>query len=83
VPTAIHKRALRRAIDLTGSPEALAAQLKVPPTAVRFWLGASSPLPDDVFLKVDLLVDKSLAELRTLPGEKPPGRSPERGQTDS
>lgn len=84
MPTAIHKRALKRAMDLAGGADALAAHLKVPPTGVRFWLGASGPLPDDVFLKlVDLLLDESLAELRTLPGEKAPARKPERGNSEN
>jgi hypothetical protein len=66
VPTAVHKRALKRAIDLAGGLEPLARHLKLPPTAVKFWLNASSPLPDDVFLKlVDLLLDRSVRELQT------------------
>ena len=54
---AVHKRALQRAIEIAGGADALARQLQVPPNAVRFWLNGSSPLPDDIFLKlVDLLL---------------------------
>ncbi len=57
MPAAIHKRALQRAIEQAGGVEALARDLQVPVSAVRFWMSASSPLPDDVFLKlVDLLL---------------------------
>ncbi|HEX2197183.1 MAG TPA: hypothetical protein VHG88_00980 [Burkholderiales bacterium] len=57
MPAAIHKRALQRAIEQAGGVEPLARELEVPVSAVRFWMSASSPLPDDVFLKlVDLLL---------------------------
>jgi hypothetical protein len=57
LPAAIHKRALQRAIEQAGGVEPLARDLQVPVSAVRFWMSASSPLPDDVFLKlVDLLL---------------------------
>jgi len=57
VPAAVHKHALQRAVEMAGGTDALARQLQVPPTAVRFWLANSSPLPDDIFLKVvDLLL---------------------------
>jgi hypothetical protein len=85
VPTAVHKRALRRAIDLAGGTEPLATYLKVSPTAVKFWLNASSPLPDDMFLKiVDLLVERSLIELKPAPGESaPPAGTSGRGAAES
>jgi hypothetical protein len=64
MPTAVHKRALQRAVELAGGVEPLSIHLHVPATAIRFWLNASSPLPDDIFLKiVDLLLDRSLSEL--------------------
>jgi hypothetical protein len=45
---------------MTGGADALARQLQVPPSAVRFWLNGSSPLPDDIFLKlVDLLLARN------------------------
>lgn len=57
MPAAIHKRALQRAIEQAGGVEPLARDLQVPVSAVRFWMSSSSPLPDDVFLKlVDLLL---------------------------
>ena len=52
---------------MAGGADALARQLQVPPSAVRFWLNGSSPLPDDIFLKlVDLLLARDAA--------KPPDR---------
>lgn len=64
MPTEVHRRALRRALELTGDADALARQLKVPSTAVRFWINGSQPLPPDIFLKiVDLLLDHSMADL--------------------
>ena len=60
MPAAVHKRALHRAVDMAGGADALARQLHVPPSAVRFWLNGSSPLPDDIFLKlVDLLLARN------------------------
>jgi hypothetical protein len=48
---------------MTGGADALARQLQVPSTAVRFWLSGSSPLPDDIFLKlVDLLLARDAGE---------------------
>jgi hypothetical protein len=79
VPTAVHKRALRRAIELAGGLEPLARQLKVPASAVRFWQGASGPLPDDIFLKiVDLVLDRSLSEIPPTPRD--PGSEHEGGR---
>jgi hypothetical protein len=79
MPTAVHRRALQRALELTGDVDALARQLKVPSTAVRFWTHGNQPLPPDIFLKiVDLLLDHSMAELHPpapRKGEAPPGRS--------
>ena len=81
MPTAVHKRALQRAIDLAGGVEPLARHLKVPPTTLKFWLNVSSPLPDDMFLKiVDLLLDRSMMELQTRSGEsRAPEQNSERG----
>lgn len=62
MPAAVHKRALRRAIELAGGIEALAQQLHLSPTALRFWLNSSGPLPDDIFLKVvDQVLERSPA----------------------
>jgi hypothetical protein len=85
VPAAIHKRALQRAIDLAGGVDPLAKQLNVPSTAVRFWLNGSSPLPGDVFLKiVDLILDRSLTELRPPPAQNgAPARDSGPGTSDS
>ena len=58
MPAAIHRRALQRALELSGGAEPLARHLGVAPSAVRFWLNASSPLPGDIFLKiVDLVLE--------------------------
>ena len=79
MPTEVHRRALRRALELTGDVEALARQLKVPSTAVRFWTNGNQPLPADIFLKlVELLLDHSMAELHppaSRKGDVPPGES--------
>jgi hypothetical protein len=79
MPTEVHRRALQRALELTGDVDALARQLKVPSTAVRFWTHGNQPLPPDIFLKiVDLLLDHSIAELHPpapRKGEAPPGRN--------
>ncbi|HEX6266643.1 MAG TPA: YdaS family helix-turn-helix protein [Burkholderiales bacterium] len=85
MPTAIHKRALQRAIDLAGGVDPLAKQLNVPSTAVRFWLNGSSPLPGDVFLKiVDLMLDHSMTELRPPPAQSgAPARDSGPGTSDS
>lgn len=85
MPTAVHKRALQRAIDLAGGTEPLATYLKVSPTAVKFWLNASSPLPDDMFLKiVDLLVERSLMELKPAASKSAqPARTSGRGAVES
>ena len=85
MPAAVHKRALQRAIDLAGGTEPLARYLKVSPTAVKFWLNASSPLPDDMFLKiVDLLVERSLMELKPAASESAqPARTSGSGATES
>lgn len=82
MPTAVHKRALQRAIDLAGGVDPLARYLKVPPAALKFWLNASSPLPDDMFLKiVDVLLERSMMELQPRPGESSgaPAQSSGRG----
>ena len=64
MPTEIHRRAILRAIEISGDVEALAAHLRVPSTAVRLWANGTSPLPGDLFLRiVDLLLDRSLMEL--------------------
>lgn len=79
MPTEVHRRALQRALELAGDIDALARHLKVPSTAVRFWVNGSQPLPPDIFLKiVDLLLDRSMAELHPPAmgrSEVPPGRS--------
>ena len=67
MPAGVHRRALQRALELAGGAEPLARQLGVAPSAVRFWLNASSPLPGDIFLKVvDLVLDHQAAS-------RPPG----------
>ena len=84
MPTAVHKRALRRAIEVAGGTGPLATYLKVSPAAVKFWLNASSPLPDDMFLKiVDLLLDRSTMELQPPSSGKGPTPTPERGASES
>jgi hypothetical protein len=63
MPAAVHKRALRRAIELAGGIDPLAQQLHVSPTAVNFWLNSSGPLPDDIFLRVvDQVLERSPSE---------------------
>lgn len=69
----VHRRALERAILLSGGEEALAKHLHVDPAALRFWRLGDAPIPGDAFLKiVDLLVERSMAELRPrAPAGKP------------
>jgi hypothetical protein len=72
LPTQVHRRALQRALELTGGVEPLAAYLKVPVNAVRFWVNGSSPLPGDVFLRiVDLVLDHSMMDLHPSPAQTP------------
>lgn len=68
----VHRRALQRALELTGGVEPLAVYLKVPVNAVQFWLNGNSPLPGDVFLRiVDLVLDHSMMELHPPHPRKP------------
>jgi hypothetical protein len=78
VPAAVRKHALRRAIDVVGNEETVAMYLDVSPTVLKFWLNTSSPLPDDMFLKVvDLLADRAASPLH------PQARSPNPEQNTS
>jgi hypothetical protein len=65
----VYRRALERAAQVCGGPEALAARLGVTPADVRMWLEGFESCPTPVFLSVvDLLVGS---------GEAPPPRSPD------
>lgn len=65
---AVYRRALQRAAQVCGGPEALAARLAVPGQQVRSWIDGMEPCPGDVFLAVvDILVDSDLATLRPPP----------------
>lgn len=84
MPTDVHRRALQRALEISGGIDPLAAYLKVPATAVRFWANGSSPLPGDMFLKiVDLLLDRSMMELQPPLPRKPAAPVPGSGRNAS
>ena len=58
--------ALRRAAQLSGDENALAARLHVPIYLVRAWLQGKQPIPASVFLRVvDLLIENTLESLRS------------------
>lgn len=77
----VHLRALQRAAEIAGGPEALAAYLGVSGDRVSIWIKGGSRIPDDVFLKiVDLLAERSLYEIDAL---KASGKSPGGGHSTS
>jgi DNA-binding transcriptional regulator YiaG len=62
----LHALALRRAAQLSGDEDALAARLHVPIYLVRAWLAGKQPIPASVFLRVvDLLIESTLESLRS------------------
>lgn len=62
----VYAAVLKRAAELLGDVETLAAYLNVSPVRVQAWLGGHGLPPDDVFLRlVDLLSERDLAKLKT------------------
>ena len=59
MPT-VHARALKRAAQIAGGTEQLAACLNVVPSHLALWIDGAEPTPPDIFLKaVDLISDHS------------------------
>lgn len=68
----LYTRALRRASELLGGENVLAARLRVSRTAVTLWMSGLAGVPDDVFLKVvDLLLERKLSDMRAPPPRDP------------
>jgi len=62
MPT-VQARALRRAAELLGGPDALAHHLRVPRERLNYWSSGVVPTPPDVFLTiVDMLIEHGLTE---------------------
>jgi hypothetical protein len=58
----VHMRTLRRAAEVIGGFEALAAYLDVRPLHLHAWMNGTHETPTDVFLKVvDLLMHEHFA----------------------
>jgi hypothetical protein len=60
----VHARTLKRAADICGGEEQLAAWLRVTPRHLNRWIEGLAQPPTDVFLRaVDLVVDHGIAHL--------------------
>jgi DNA-binding transcriptional regulator YiaG len=44
-------RTLRRAVEVVGSPQELAATLDVPPESLAAWLSGDQALPNEIYLR--------------------------------
>lgn len=63
MPT-VHARTVRRAAEIIGNVERLAAQLEVRDEDVRKWLEGQLSVPQEIFLRcVDILNAHQLSEL--------------------
>lgn len=52
----LYARTLKRAAQVVGGAEPLAARLNVSETRLTFWINGAAPTPADIFLKaVDLI----------------------------
>jgi hypothetical protein len=66
---AIHSHALKRAIDIVGGIEKLAAQLDVPSDDLLLWSQGTKRVPEEVFLRaVDIV---TAAEINAINGKHP------------
>jgi hypothetical protein len=75
MPT-VYARAMRRAAQILGGPEALSAHLGAAADDLACWLNGSKRVPDDVFLRVvDIVSAHEIAEIsgrhRNLKGSAP------------
>lgn len=60
----VRARTLRRAADIVGGVEVLAAQLDVRSEDLANWLAGTEPVPEDVFLgAVDIVTAHQVAEI--------------------
>ena len=65
MPTSVHARALSRAAEILGGPDALQRYLNVPIADLRRWMQGHERLPDHLFLRVaDLLAESEISQLR-------------------
>jgi DNA-binding transcriptional regulator YdaS (Cro superfamily) len=63
LPT-VYVRALKRAAQIVGGREALAAQLDVPMDELAHWMEGSKRVPDAIFLRVvDIVSAQDIAEI--------------------
>ena len=60
----VHARTLRRAAEICGGEQQLAAWLRVTPSHLTRWIKGIAATPPDVFFRaVDLIVDHSISHL--------------------
>lgn len=65
----VHTETLKRAAEICGGEQALAARLKVTPSHLALWLKGIVTPPSDVFLRaVDIVTDQKIG---SLPATKP------------
>jgi hypothetical protein len=63
MPT-VHARTLRRAAEIVGGVEELAAQLDVPSGDIAEWTQGTKPVPQEVFLRaVDIVTAHQVNEI--------------------
>lgn len=71
MPT-VHARTVRRAAEIVGAVEALAAQLNVQYELIREWMEGNLPVPQDLFLRcVDIVNADQLRKIGGADSEKP------------
>ena len=71
MPT-VHARTVRRAAEIVGAIEALAAQLHVQDEVIRKCMEGELPVPEELFLRcVDIVNADQLREIGGADSEKP------------
>jgi hypothetical protein len=71
MPT-VHARTVRRAAEIVGAVEALAAQLNVQYELIREWMEGNLPVPQNLFLRcVDIVNADQLRKIGGADSERP------------
>lgn len=72
---AVRSSALKRAIDIVGGIEKLAAQLDVPSDELMLWSQGTKRVPEEIFLRaVDIV---TAAEINAINGKHPAVHEPD------
>ena len=71
MPT-VHARTVRRAAEIVGGVQLLAAALDARDANLKKWLGGEVPVPENIFLKCVDIVNAEQLDQISLPKDSPP-----------